>query len=102
MKYQLVLQWPGSALRDYDAVIELEAILIRRLSGGAVVDGHDMGVGEVNVFILTENPAHTFDEIKSIVGSQDVWVDVRVAYRGVGENQYTVLWPNDLERFEVL
>lgn len=101
MTYQLVLQWPGATLRDYDAVVELETILIRRLSGGAVVDGHDMGVGEVNVFILTKNPAHTFDEIKSILGSRDAWVDARVAYRELGKDRYNVLWPNDLERFKV-
>lgn len=50
MKYQLVLQWPASSIKDYDAMIEAENALIENLSAANDVDGHDVGSGEVNIF----------------------------------------------------
>src|SRR5205814_6768761 len=43
MKYQLVLQWPASSIKDYDAMIEVEDALIEKLSKANDVDGHDAG-----------------------------------------------------------
>ena len=43
LKYQLVLQFQGDSLDDYDAMIALEDDLIAELQGVAEVDGHDMG-----------------------------------------------------------
>ena len=79
MKYQLVLQWPASSIKDYDAMIEIEDALVEKLSGGNEVDGHDAGSGEMNIFIRTDNPKRAFNEIKGILGSRDFWVDARVA-----------------------
>src|SRR5262245_52379044 len=83
MKYQLVLQWPGSSLKDYDEMIAMENKLIEDLSKGSKVDGHDAGSGEVNIFILTDDPELTFSEAKAILGNNDRLLSVRVAYREV-------------------
>jgi hypothetical protein len=101
MKYQLVLQWPASSIKDYDAMIGIEDILIENLGDNEEIDGHDAGSGEVNIFIRTDEPRRTFDRVKSVLGSRDFWVDARIAYREVGQSDYTILWPSDLYKFKV-
>jgi len=101
MKYQLVLQWPCSSIEDYDAMIQIEATLVEKLSDKNDVDGHDTGSGEMNIFIHTNNPKETFKEVTSILGSHDFWVDARVAYREFTEDEYTILWPQDLTEFKI-
>jgi len=55
MSYQLVLQVRGESLSDFDAMMNLEQELAVELDDIAEVDGHDMGCGEINIFILTSN-----------------------------------------------
>src|SRR5947209_5984404 len=102
MKYQLVLQWPASSIKDYDALIEIEDALIEKLPEKNEVDGHDAGSGEMNIFIRTNDPKRTFEAAKSILGTRDFWVDARVAYRRLQGSQYTILWPPNLSRFTVI
>ena len=101
MKYQLVLQWPASSIKDYDAMIAVENALVEKLSKAHDVDGHDAGSGEVNIFIRTDDPKLGFNEVKDILGTRDSWVDARVAYREVGGSEYTILWPKGLTEFKV-
>ena len=102
MKYLLVLQWPASSIRDYDAMIEIENVLVEKLAKYSEVDGHDAGSGEVNIFIRTDDPKKTFDEVRALLGTRDCWVDARVAYREGARSGYTVLWPKDQTQFKVL
>ncbi len=102
MKYQLVIQWPAFSMKDYDAMIEVEDVLIEKLSETNEVDGHDAGAEEVNIFIRTDNPKSAFDEVKAILGSSAYWVDARVAYREVAKSDYSILWPKDLTKFKVV
>jgi hypothetical protein len=97
----LVLQWPASSLKDYDTMVQIEETLTNRLTTTHDVDGHDMGSGEMNIFVITENPKDAFNEMKAILGSRDFWVDAKVAYRNVNKDEYTILWPEDLAHFEV-
>jgi hypothetical protein len=101
MEYQLVLQWPGSSLDDYDEMIALEERLDRGLTGDGFIDGHDEGEAETNIFILTENPRDTFTEVKELIGDHPRWKDVRIAYRELDGEKYTVLWPKGLKTFNV-
>jgi hypothetical protein len=101
MKYQLVLQWPASSIKDYDAMIEVEDALVENLSAANEVDGHDAGAGEVNIFIRTDDPTRAFSEVEAILGTRDFWVDARVAYREVAGNEYSILWPKDLTEFKI-
>ena len=102
MRCQLVLQWPASSIKDYDAMIEIQNVLIKKLTKHHEVGGHDAGSGEVNIFIRTEDPKKAFDEIMAILGTRDYWVDARVAYREVAKSDYTVLWPKGLAQFKVV
>ena len=101
MRYQLVLQWPAASIKDYDAMIEIEDALVEKLSDENEVDGHDAGSGEMNIFIRTDKPKEAFNEVKNILGSRDVWVDARVAYREVSGSEYKILWPKSLTEFKV-
>jgi hypothetical protein len=102
LKYSLVLQWPASSLKDFDAMVQIEETLVNRLSEEHKVDGHDAGSGEMNIFIFTNEPMAAFKEVAAIIGSRDVWVDARVAYREVKKDEYTILWPEGLSYFEIM
>lgn len=102
MKYQLVLQWSASSVDDYDSIVLLEDSLIEELPSDCEVDGHDAGSGEVNIFILTDSPTKTFEEVKDILKKSDAWSDVRIAYRDLERTEFTILWPTNLKEFEVL
>jgi hypothetical protein len=101
-RYQLVLQWPASDIEDYDAMIALEDSLIDGLSSDCEVDGHDAGSGQLNIFLLTADPAKAFNEVERILKDRSAWADVRVAYRALEGTDYVILWPRDLREFEVL
>lgn len=101
MKFQLVLQWPTSSLEDFDAVVELEDLLIEKLDKQDAVDGHDFGSGETNIFILTEEPHRTFSDIRAILAGHRLWKTASAAYRKTDGDEYCVLWPERATRFIV-
>lgn len=78
-----------------------EDALIERLSELHEVDGHDAGVSEVNIFILTNDFVKAFDEVKAVLQDDEFWLNARVAYRDVNKNEYTILWPEGLNEFSV-
>jgi len=101
MKYQLVLQLPASSIKDYDAMIELEETIIRSLGNLGKVDGHDAGSGEMNIFVLTEHPKLAFERVKQVLGTKDFMPDLKVAYREVGQDEFTILHPTGLTYFAI-
>lgn len=101
MKYQLVLQFPASSVEDYDEMIALEETIIKGLGNLGNVDGHDAGSGEMNIFVITDQPKLAFEKIKSLLGGQDVMSDLKAAYRVVGANNFTILYPANLTHFAV-
>ena len=95
MDYQLVFQFRGDSLADYDAMITLEDELIALLRDSAKVDGHDVGSGETNIFIFTDDPATTFARARPVLAGRGCLQAVTAAYRKAGGEQYTVIWPED-------
>jgi len=93
MRYQLVLQFPGSSLADYDAMVALEDELIEVLGDSADVDGHDVGCGETNIFIFTSDPARTFQQARPVLERRQSLPAVTAASRQVDGDEYTVIWP---------
>jgi hypothetical protein len=65
------------------------------------VDGHDVGSGEFNIFILTDNPMGSFQRLQKVL--QDVKPDgaMSVAFRDVNEGEYRILWPPELTKFGI-
>jgi hypothetical protein len=101
MKYQLVLQLPASSIKDYDAMIELEETIMKSLGNLGKVDGHDAGSGEMNIFILTDHPKLAFQGIKQLLGTRDFMPDLKVAYREIGKDEFTILHPAGLSYFAI-
>jgi hypothetical protein len=91
--YQLVLQFRGDSLADYDAMVALENELIAELGDSADVDGHDVGSGEVNIFITTADPVRTFQQSKVVLERKGCLGAVTAAYRPVDGESYTTIWP---------
>ena len=101
MKYQLVLQLPASSIKDYDAMIELEETIMRSLGNFGRVDGHDAGSGEMNIFILTDHPKLALERVKQVLGTEDFMPDLKVAYREIGHNKFTILHPEGPSYFAI-
>jgi hypothetical protein len=102
MKYQLVLQLPTTnSLNEYDTIIGIEDLLIEKLTDESDVDGHDAGSGETNIFIYTDNPQRTFEEIIRILSGHTCWPKMRVAYRQADGDKYTALKPKGFVGFSV-
>jgi hypothetical protein len=78
MNYQLVLQFRNDSLDDFDAMVALEGELIETLSDAAKVDGHDVGSGETNIFILTSDPEATFSLTKPVLGVPNICQRLRL------------------------
>lgn len=102
MKYQLVLQWPASSVDDCDSIISVEDSLMEGLPNDSAVDGHDGGSGQFNIFIRTDHPMKTFEDVKDIIKDCDSWSDIRVAYRDIERDEYVIIWPKNLKQFEIL
>jgi hypothetical protein len=102
MQFSLVLQTNGSSLADFDACIEVEDQLEGVFGDYAVVDGHDFGSGEMNIFIDTDEPEIAFDAAKAVLATVPAWAEYRAAYRESDGETYTVLWPAGIDAFEVI
>ena len=102
MRFQLIVQLPGDAGADLDTLVALENELIGRIGFGAEVDGHDIGMSEGNIFVLTDAPRDTFAQIQPLLRQRGLLGVARVAYRTLEGGTFTVLWPEAFTgRFEV-
>jgi hypothetical protein len=99
--YQLVLQFTADTIADFDRLVALEEKLINALDYSAIVDGHDFGQSEFNIFILTDEPAKVFDKAHQVIRDQRLEQDMRAAYREATGGSYTILWPTTLTEFGV-
>ena len=97
MRYQLVLQFAADTIADYDALVALEQQLSAAL-GDSEVDGHDMGSGEANIFILTSDPQKTFRQLAPVLENTGRMTAVTAAYRSADESSYHILWPENSSR----
>ncbi|QYG06581.1 hypothetical protein [Janthinobacterium sp. PAMC25594] len=94
MSYQLVLQVRGDSLGDFDVMMNLEKELSIELNDIVDVDGHDMGCGEINIFILATNPTAVFEASKPILDRFKLLHDVKAGYRLLSDDIYTTIWPD--------
>lgn len=102
MKYQLVIQFPEEIYGDLDWIADLEDRLDESIVD-AEVDGHDIGSGEMNIFIHSNNPVNTFQVAKNILEEDGVVLEnIKAAYREIGEDHYIPLWPENMVDFKVL
>ena len=98
--HQLVLQFAANSLRDYDDLVALEEQLIAEIGeiGDSKVDGHDMGSGEANIFIITSDAQQAFRQLLPVLERTGRLPEVTAAYRDTDKERYHVLWPEDSQR----
>ena len=102
MKYQFILQFSQNSQNEFDRLIDLEDQLEEVIHSESEIDGHDIGNGQMNIFILTNEPVDLFKKIKNLLEkNQHILGEAKVAYREVQKNSFVVLWPNDLKSFEI-
>ncbi len=63
----------------------------------ADVDGHDFSSGEMNIFVLTDQPKETFAQIKESLKEIDVLGGMKAAFRQMADDKFIVLYPGTLE-----
>jgi hypothetical protein len=66
MEYLLVFQWPTSTTKDYDLLIMLEEAARAGIGDLGIVDGRDIGSGEMNIFVFTEQVKPALERVKSL------------------------------------
>jgi hypothetical protein len=102
MKYQLVLQFSGGSLNDFDEVVKLEDQIATLLQQQADVDGHDFGSDEANIFILTNEPVPVFERLLPLIEMNKPQLSA-AAYRDLDGEDYTVLWPvSSKKKFQII
>ncbi len=55
-------------------------------------------MGEMNIFIFSDNPAKTFGDLKDVLESENMLESCTAAYRALSEEEYTVIWPTNQKR----
>jgi hypothetical protein len=93
--HQLVIQFPEAAFWDFDAMVRFEDSLCEVLGERHDVDGHDIGSGEVNFFVFTDDPRAALAEIQEGLGDRFRHPGPRAAARLVDGEDYELLWPVD-------
>ncbi len=96
-----MLQFDAADVDDFDQLVALEDQLQAALQSKGEVDGHDFGSGEMNDFILTNDPTGVFEVAKKVVEASGLLNRLRAAHRPVESDTYTVLWPAGLREFSV-
>ena len=91
--YQLVIEFGGDDLENFDHVISLEESLNGALTRD-LVDGHDVGQGIVNIFIHSDEPRRCFEEAMRVIDGAETGPSA-AAYRRRDEDDYVRLWPKD-------
>jgi hypothetical protein len=94
------MQFASDDIADYDAMVELEGRLIEGLGDDHVVDGHDVGSGEINIFIHTNDPNAAYARVKGLLSASQQKT-VKIAFRGFESEEYTVLWPHNEKSFNI-
>jgi hypothetical protein len=90
--YQLVIEFEGDELDNYDRVVALEEDLRGTLKD-VLVDGHDVGQGIVNIFIHCDEPQKCFEEAMRVISGSEPGPS-GAGYRRLDEDDYLRTWPN--------
>ena len=65
------------------------------------VDGHDFGSGEFNIFILTDQPKESFNAAEKTIEHYRPPQTLKAAYRELGQDNFVILWPTNLQEFKI-
>lgn len=93
MDYQLVIKFWRKSLESEAFLASIEDDLGAVLGRTAVLDGYDIVDKEINLFVLTTDPRHSFRRAKDVLEKLGVSHGVSAAFRLVGGARFTSIWP---------
>lgn len=102
---QLIVQFAFHEGADFDALIHIEDALIQAFEQNrcAVVDGHDLGEGKFNIFLIPRDSwAPVIDRVKAFLKLKGVLSEAVIAKRLKNSGQYVVVWPENYDSAFVL
>ena len=101
MKYQLIIQFPVTEDFDFDGIIALETRLTLEMGEGYIIDGHEFGAGEINIFIQADDPEAGYEKAFELVSTNLISL-LRVVYRVKNANEFVWLYPaNNQDVFSI-
>jgi hypothetical protein len=92
--YQLVIKFWRKSLADETFLPAIQGELKSVLGDAATLDGYDVSAKEINLFVLTPDPKHSFRRIKTVLESRGIVQGVSAASRLVGGAHFTSIWPS--------
>jgi hypothetical protein len=103
LKFQVVVQFEASTPEDFSALLELTEAIESGLANEPeeVVDGHDYGMGEFNIFVHTNEPQTTFERVVELIDTRKPGLPFSAGYRDFNEDYYIPLWPPNSKSFYV-
>jgi hypothetical protein len=96
---QLIIQFKidgHDAPENLDALINIEEELIAacQKTGVGQVDGHDIGSGEMNIFIIVSDWTQGVSFLKNYMKTA-LWAKKAVAAKRQLDGKYEVIWPEN-------
>ena len=95
---RLVVQLPVSESTDFDSLIDIEnALTLSFLKDrAATVDGHQLGLGKFNIFIVPRAaPEPVVDRVKSALAQDGMLDRALIAKQASANEPYSVVWPEN-------
>jgi len=93
MDYQLVIKFWRKSLSDEAFLATIQDELKEVLGDAVTLDGYDVNAKEINLFVITPDPKHSFRRVKTVLEAKGLLQGVSAAYRLVGGARFTSLWP---------
>lgn len=93
MDYQLVIKFWRRSLEDESFLPTIQNELKEVLGDGVTLDGYDINAKEINLFVITPDPKHSFRRLKSVLEAKGIVQGVSAAFRLVGGAHFTSIWP---------
>ena len=93
MDYQLVIKFWRPSLASETFLATIESELAGVLGSLVRMDGYDVSAKEINLFVITPDPRHSFRRLKDVLESKGIVQGVSAAFRAVGGAQFTSVWP---------
>ena len=93
MDYQLVIKFWRKSLQDEASIATIQGDLQEALGSSAALDGYDTNAKEINLFVITPDPKHSFRRVKTVLEHRGLLQGVSAGFRLVGGAHFTSVWP---------
>ena len=93
MDYQLVIKFWRASLADEGFLATIESELKEVLGDTVELEGYDVSKKEINLFMVTADPKHSFRRVRGVLERLGIEKGVSAAFRLVGGARFTSVWP---------